>query len=451
MYNEDNNANHELELYILCAFIMSNDKFFEYDIEARDFGFDATAAIFQFISSRLNYGLSIDLNNVKTFLAEKYKEINSNDYIKEILTVGNQSLTKALTLQKAIKSLQDLSDKRKLRGLVAEQHKNIADGSKNAQEIKESILEGLDEIKDFKHGSKTVDIKQSLISTFEKKDVETVYTGFKRLDEVTTGFEEGSFVVLAAGTGMGKSALAANILFNVAEQEKSVALFSLEMNHEQITRRIAASVASINLTKLKYDNLTSQYEQEAFTKAVDKISKLPIKINDDGFLTLVKLRHEIKTFVKKNNTKLVIIDYIQLIKHDCRGNEVQKITEITNYLKALAMEFKIVIVGLSQLSRGVSARDNKRPTLADLRSSGSIEQDANCVIFVFRPEYYLNNEKPSDINSSSFREWQESMQKLKGVAYVNVAKNRDGGLGEVKFRFDGEFVRFIEDNNNNRI
>ncbi len=435
----DNNYNQEVEFYILRAFIMYNHEYFNYEITADNFGLLASQKLFQYIESNLKNGLPVTVVGVKSFLKEEKGKVNDNIF-NELLNCD----TPNLNLHNAVKLLRDLSDKRYIRGLVLQENKNLSDGSKNAQEIKESLVGGLEEVKDFRFEDKTVSIKDSLVATFQEREVETIYTGFKQLDKITTGFEEGSFVVLAAGTGMGKSALATTIAVNVAKQNKNVALFSLEMNHEQITRRIVANLASINLTKLKYNNLTSQNEHEAFTKAVKEIAELPIKINDDGFLTLKKLRSEVKRLVKKDKTKLVIIDYIQLVKHNSKNGNVERVTEITNTLKAIAMEFKIVIIGLSQLSRAVHARENKTPMLSDLRDSGSIEQDANAVLFVFRPEYYMNMEKPQDDNSAKYREWRDTMQRLNGLAYVTVAKNRDGGLGEVTFNFDKEFTRFVE-------
>lgn len=430
---EDKNYNQSIEFFVLRSFVMYNDQFFNYDLAAENFELLPSQKVFNHLESNLRKGLPVSIASIKSIL-------NDENLFNELFNCDIPNLN----LSNAVKSLRDLSDKRYIRGLVLQENKNLSDGSKNAQEIKDALVEGLDAVKNFRVEQKTLSVKDSLISTFEKKNVETIYTGFPMLDKITTGFEEGSFVVLAAGTGMGKSAMATSIAVNVAKAKKGVAIFSFEMNHEQVTRRMIANMASVNLTKLKYDNLTSQHEQESFVRASKELSELPIFINDDANLTLKLLRSEIKRLVKKEKVKLIIIDYVQLIKHHAKNGNVERVTEITNALKAMAMEFKIVIMGLSQLSRSVHSRENKKPVLSDLRDSGSIEQDANAVIFVFRPEYYLFNDKPNEDDSAQARKWQDEMNRLKGLAYVTVAKNRDGGLGEVTFNFDKEFTRFVE-------
>jgi len=440
MFNEIENADYELELYVLYAITKYNEKLFDCDLSSECFAFDLTAGIFSFLENKITYGLPVNKSDVKNFIEKEFKEISSDNFLQSLEVAG----LRLINLQKAVKSLRDLGDKRMIKGLILEQQKNLSSGLKNAQEIKDIILEGLEDVKNFRNQSKSIDMEQALVEAFKERK-ETIKTGFNNLDEITTGFQKGSFNVLAGASSMGKSAMAMNIIVNLAKQDKPVALFSFEMSAAQVTQRMVASLASLNLTKLKNDNLTSQHEQESYTRTVDIVRKLPIVTNTDSMLSLQGLREEIKYLIKKKKIEVVVIDYLQLIKHNVKSsNEVQRITDITNFLKALAMELDIVIIGLSQLSRGVHSRDNKKPVLSDLRSSGSIEQDADCVIFMFRPEYYLNNEKPHDTNSQQYKDWLSEMNRLKGRAYAIVAKNRDGKLGDAKLYCDGEFTRFVE-------
>jgi replicative DNA helicase len=257
---------------------------------------------------------------------------------------------------------------------------------------------------------------------------------------------------------MGKSSLAMNIAIRVArgfkfriddekedrEQKSSgVLMVCLEASDEQFSRRIIANIGSLYLNKLRMNKLSNHTEFESFQKAVHIADTLPIEIKDKGGLTLNELRYEIKRFVSKGG-KLVIIDYIQLIRHKTKGGRTEDITEITNTLKAMALEFKIVIIGLSQLSRAVENREDKRPMLSDLRESGSLEQDADVVIFTFRPVYYLKDEKEKYENKNQLNIWQSEMERLKNVAYAIIAKVREGEPGDAKLHFVGEFQRFTE-------
>lgn len=425
------NYDNEAEQVALGSIILNNDYLLTYDIQEDYFYNVNHVKIFSHFAKSINSGIPINPANLKNF----FTSLRLDDYLKELLMVAGSSLISSQCPQ----TLAELSTKRKLGVLGAELVKMSSDASKNSLEIKESIIERVEAMNIKDSDKKTVKLSDAIKSCFSREEINLLYTDYKPLDDIVAGFEDGDLVILAGRPAMGKSALAVNIATKVAKKH-GVLIVSLEMNAEQVSRRVVANLATLHLTKLKYNKLSSQSEVQAFQTAVKEADDLPIYINDNGGLSLSKLRMQIKKYVVKG-VKLVVIDYIQLLKASTRGNRVEQITEISGTLKALAMEFKVVIIGLSQLSRAVETRDDKRPQLSDLRESGSIEQDANCVIFAFRPEYYLEKEKPE--NPNDLVKWQNKMNDLKGVAYAIVAKNRDGVCGDARLTFEGQYSRFI--------
>lgn len=425
------NYDNEAEQIVLGSIIINNDYLFTHSIEEDYFYNINHDKIFKYLAKSINQGILVSQSNLKTF----FKSLDLSDYLKELVDIAFCSINSSECPQ----TLAELSTKRKLCTLGAELVKMSSDASKNSVEIKESIMERLEAMNIKDSDKKTVKLSDAIRSCFSREEINLLYTDYKPLDDIVAGFEDGDLVILAGRPAMGKSALAVNIATKVAKKH-GVLIVSLEMNAEQVSRRVVANLATLHLTKLKYNKLSSQSEVEAFQAAVKEADDLPIYINDNGGLSLSKLRMQIKKYAAKG-VKLVVIDYIQLLKASTRGNRVEQITEISGTLKALAMEFKVVIIGLSQLSRAVETRDDKRPQLSDLRESGSIEQDANCVIFAFRPEYYLEKEKPE--NPNDLVKWQNKMNDLKGVAYAIVAKNRDGVCGDARLTFEGQYSRFI--------
>lgn len=427
-----NNHNLEAEQAVLAAIIQNNDYFAALELEENDFLQLDHQKIFKHIAKSLTANLSVNPISLRPF----FETLSCG---KEYLSILLQHSSPIFAKEHA-KHLRELSIKRQLATIGAELKENACDEAKNAQEIKEALLTRVEEL-NIRKKKETISLKDAIRKTFDKKEVTPIYyTGYKELDDITGGFEAGDLVILAGRPSMGKSAMATNIAVKMAKKNP-VLFISLEMSVEQVSRRIIANLGSLNVTKLKYNNLTSQHEVEAFQRSVTEADNLPIYLNDFGELTLNRLKYEIKKYAMKG-VKLVVIDYIQLINHHSRS-PVERVTAISNALKAYAMELGVIILGLSQLSRAVEARDEKRPQLSDLRESGSIEQDANSVIFTFRPEYYLEREKPEDPRKLS--EWENQMIRLKGLAYAIVAKNRDGRCGEAKLRFDGEFARFSDE------
>tara|TARA_R110002126_G_scaffold137629_2_gene282076 strand:+ start:1651 stop:2958 length:1308 start_codon:yes stop_codon:yes gene_type:complete len=430
--------NLEAEKALLGYIIKDNDFIMITGAEEEDFLEAKHKKIFAYINSCIKN--SAPANQIS--LMQFFESLDLKGYISELLG----SMNGLISAVEALKILRELRHKRELEDITLYTKEMLSDASKNVQEIKEIMMEHLEKISN-RAANQSISFGKSAREAFSKEKVVSISSGYKAIDEIINGYDLGDLVIIAGRPAMGKSALVANMALRLAKLGNPILFISLEMKADQISKRMIACLSSVHLTKLKNNSMNSQYEFEAFQNAITVADSLPITIEDNGGLTLPKLRYQIKKFVNRTKGKVVIIDYLQLIKHKTKGQRVDDVTEITNTLKDLAMEFNIVIIALSQLSRAVESRDDKRPMLSDLRESGSIEQDASVVMFTFRPEYYLERQKPDDV--VKLRQWEAEMQRLKGVAYAMVAKVRDGKCGDAKLHFEGEFQRFSEIDNNN--
>ena len=285
-------------------------------------------------------------------------------------------------------------------------------------------------------------------------------TGLKDLDARLGGLQPTDLIVVAGRPGMGKTALATNIAFNVASAYDStrqvddtlqpaaggiVAFFSLEMSSEQLATRVLAEQAEISSSSIR----RGEIGKTEFNRLLDrrqKMRRLPLFIDQTGAISIAQLAARARRLKRQRGLHLIVVDYIQLMQGKsarAAQNRVQEITEITTGLKALAKELNVPVIALSQLSRGVENRDEKRPQLSDLRESGSIEQDADVVMFVYREEYYLKNNEPRPGTDEHFT-WEAEMREARGKAEVIIAKQRHGPTGTVAMTFQGEFTRFFD-------
>jgi replicative DNA helicase len=275
-------------------------------------------------------------------------------------------------------------------------------------------------------------------------------TGIKTLDAMMGGLAPSDLIVLGGRPGMGKTALATNIAFNVASKfhftsgggGAPVHFFSQEMSAEQLATRVLAEQAEVASEMVR----RGTFKDGTMAKLMatrDRINKAPIIIDQTGGLSIAQLISRARRLKRKHNTGLIIVDYLQLMYGSTKENRNQDLTRITNGLKALAKELNVPILALSQLSRGVENRDDKRPHLADLRESGSIEQDADIVMFVYREEYYLARKK-DEKDALKLAEWQTAMANAKGKAEVIFGKHRHGQTGIVELQFNSEVTRFAD-------
>jgi replicative DNA helicase len=285
-----------------------------------------------------------------------------------------------------------------------------------------------------------------------------IATGLIDLDRLMGGLQKSDLVILAARPAMGKTALATNIAFHVASHWRQeleadgrgktidggqVGFFSLEMSAEQLATRILSEQSEISSSDIRRGNI----HESQFGRLVDtsnKISALPLYIDDTGGVSVAQLAARARRLKRQKGLDLLVIDYIQLLGgslHKARENRVAELTEITTSLKALAKDLEVPIIALSQLSRAVEARDDKHPQLSDLRESGSIEQDADVVLFVYREEYYLRNAEPKE-GTEEHLKWQDAMEAVHGRAEVIIGKQRHGPTGTVQLSFTDRFTRF---------
>ena len=282
-------------------------------------------------------------------------------------------------------------------------------------------------------------------------------TGLVDLDNRLGGLQSSDLIILAGRPSMGKTALATNIAYNIAKAHKQeqqsdgtmktvdgavVGFFSLEMSAEQLATRILSEQSEIGSEKIRRGMIT-ETEFRKLVEVSQEMGRIPLYIDQTGGISIAQLAARARKLKRQKGLGLLIVDYLQLLTGSSKrgDNRVQEITEITTGLKALAKELNVPIIALSQLSRQVEQRDDKRPQLSDLRESGSIEQDADVVMFVFREEYYVERMKPSE-GTAEFGEWMAKMQQVSGKAEVIVGKQRHGPVGTVELSFESHLTRF---------
>ena len=286
-------------------------------------------------------------------------------------------------------------------------------------------------------------------------------TGMRDLDRALGGLQKSDLVILAGRPSMGKTALATNIAFNIAKAYRAevnatgveevvdgaiVGFFSLEMSAEQLATRIISEQGQIASEKVRRGMIDDK-EFHRLVEVTKELQSLPLFIDHTGGITIAQLAARARKLKRQRGLGLIVVDYLQLLtgssKRSSEGR-VQEVTEITTGLKALAKELNVPILALSQLSRQVENREDKRPLLADLRESGSIEQDADVVMFVFREEYYVQRAEPSITKVEEHQKWQDEMDKVQGLGEVIIGKQRHGPTGTVRLQFTAEFTRFAD-------
>ena len=283
-----------------------------------------------------------------------------------------------------------------------------------------------------------------------------ISTGLVDLDKKLGGLHPSDLLILAGRPSMGKTSLATNIAFNIAKAYKRgithegiegaveggvVGFFSLEMSAEQLAARILSEASEVPSEQIRRGDMT-EAEFRRFVEAAKALESCPLYIDDTPALPISQVAARARRLKRTHGLDLLIIDYLQLLKGTSKENRVQEVSEITQALKAIAKELNIPVVALSQLSRQVESREDKRPQLSDLRESGSIEQDADVVMFVYRDEYYKEREKPGDHELDKMAQWQSVMEQVHGKAEVIIGKQRHGPIGSVELAFEGRFTRF---------
>jgi replicative DNA helicase len=290
--------------------------------------------------------------------------------------------------------------------------------------------------------------------------VSGITTGLDGINNRTGGLHPSDLIIVAGRPGMGKSSLATNIAYNAATRymrdladgippEKSigapVAIFNLEMSADQLATRILAEQSGISGEKLRMGRINHKEFQD-LVRASRELQDLPLFIDDTAGLTIAAMRTRARRLKRRHNIGLIVVDYLQLLQGSGKAGEsrVNEISEISRGLKTLAKELMVPVIALSQLSRAVESREDKRPQLSDLRESGSIEQDADMVWFLYRDDYYQMSKEPKIEDAAAYAAWVEQMERIKGHSELIVAKQRHGATGKVRLFFDSKITRFTD-------
>ena len=453
-------SNIEAEQALLGSILVNNDIIDEIsDLVSSNIFYDpAHVKIFEVIESLNNKGMIANPITLKNFFEKDnmLNEVGGTEYLVK-LTRFSGSVKQAIDYAKIIhemylrRELVQISDK------LSNDTLNANAQEQNAENIIESAEKSLFDLAE--RGSFTqsfLKFNQALDQTIEmatlamKNDqgIVGVPTGLTDLDEKLGGLHKSDLIILAGRPSMGKTALATNIAYNAAQhvlkrQEKSsIAFFSLEMSSEQLSTRILSEQARIKSDDIRRGKVTEE-EINRYIETSRNIYNLPLFIDETPAITIATLSNRARRIKRLFGLDLIVVDYIQLMRSSSNKNEgrVQEISEITQGLKALAKELSVPVLALSQLSRAVEQRDDKQPQLADLRESGSIEQDADVVMFVFREAYYLERKQPK-LGSIEHAEWQSKMNDVNGLADIILGKQRHGPTGTVKVEFEGIYTKF---------
>ena len=455
-------SNLEAEQALLGSVLVNNDIIDEIStiVNANTFYDPAHVKIYEVIESLNNKGMIANPITLKNFFEkdDMLSEVGGTEYLVK-LTRFSASAKQSVDYAKVIHEMYLRRELVQISDQLSADTLNASYQEQNAENIIESTEKSLFDLAERGSFSQSfLKFNQALDQTIEmatlamKSDqgVVGVPTGLTDLDEKLGGLHKSDLVILAGRPGMGKTALATNIAYHAAQnlmsrQEKSsIAFFSLEMSSEQLSTRILSEQARIKSDDIRRGKVTES-EINRYIETSRNIYNLPLYIDETPAITISTLSNRARRIKRLFGLSLIVVDYIQLMRapsSNNRGdNRVQEVSEITQGLKALAKELKIPVLALSQLSRAVESRDDKKPLLSDLRESGSIEQDADVVMFVYREAYYLENKQPK-LGSIEHAEWQSKMNDVNGLADIILGKQRHGPTGTVKVEFEGIYTKF---------
>ena len=458
----------EAEQQLLGGLLNNNDLYYSLEdkVDPEHFYDPVHSRIFEIISTRIKDGKLASAVTVNTFLTEDegLKELGGSSYLAQLMAGSVASSA----IKDYSKLVYDLAIRRELI-ILGQEISSRAQSIKVDEQPEEQIIlaeQNLYKIGDsgksetgFKSFLKALGEAVQVANAAHHRDgnLAGISTGFIDLDKKMGGLHSSDLIILAGRPSMGKTSLATNIAYNIAKSFKKndnadgtsetvnggiVGFYSLEMSAEQLAARILSETAEIPSEQIRRGDMT-EGEFRRFVEAAKSIESSPLFIDDTPALTIAQLASRARRLKRTHGLDALIIDYLQLVRAgSSRDNRVNEISEITQGLKAIAKELNIPVIALSQLSRQVENRDDKRPQLADLRESGSIEQDADVVLFVYREEYYKEREKPSDHDLEKMAIWQEEMDRLHGRAELILGKQRHGPIGTVELSFEGKYTRF---------
>ena len=453
-------SNLEAEQALLGSILVNNDIIDEISsiINSNIFYDPAHVKIYEVIENLNNKGMIANPITIKNFFEKDnmLNDVGGTEYLVK-LTRFSSSTKQAIDYAKIIHEMYLRRELIQISDNLSSDTLNASSENYNAETIIESTEKSLFDLAErgsfsqsFLKFDKALDqtIEMATLAMQNDQGIVGVPTGLSELDQKLGGLHKSDLIILAGRPSMGKTALATNIAYNAAQniynkQEKSsVAFFSLEMSSEQLSTRILSEQARIKSNDIRRGKVTEE-EINRYIETSRNIYNLPLYIDETPAITISTLSNRARRIKRLFGLSLIVVDYIQLMRSNSNKNDnrVQEISEITQGLKALAKELSVPVLALSQLSRAVEQRDDKQPQLADLRESGSIEQDADVVMFVYREEYYLERKQPK-LGSIEHAEWQSKMNDVNGLADIILGKQRHGPTGTVKVEFEGIYTKF---------
>ena len=453
-------SNIEAEQALLGSILVNNDIIDEISTIVNPLIFydPAHVKIYEVVEELNNKGMIANPITLKNYFEKDnmLNEVGGTEYLVK-LTRYSGSTKQALDYAKIIhemylrRELVLISNKLSSETLNANKHQQNAEAIiENTEKSLFDLAERGSFSQSFLKFNKALDqtIEMATKAMQNDQGIVGVPTGLTELDEKLGGLHKSDLVILAGRPSMGKTALATNIAYNVSQnilkrqEPSSVAFFSLEMSSEQLSTRILSEQAKIKSDDIRRGKVTEE-EINRYIETSRNIYNLPLYIDETPAITIATLSNRARRIKRLFGLSLVVVDYIQLMRSSLSKNEgrVQEISEITQGLKALAKELSVPVLALSQLSRAVEQRDDKQPQLADLRESGSIEQDADVVMFVYRESYYLERKQPK-LGSIEHAEWQSKMNDVNGLADIILGKQRHGPTGTIKVEFEGIYTKF---------
>ncbi len=454
--------NIEAEQSVIGSILLSNEIFDEINmiIVSKNFYDPMHQKIFGAIEKLIYSGMLANPITLKNHFENEKDELNVPEYLVKV-TKFSTSSRQAIEYSKLIYDLfvkrelikisENIIDTAKLNDLDNDGQKIIENFEKSLFDLAEKGSFSNSLIKFDEAMRQTIEMASSAYKNDE--GIVGVPTGLTDLDDRLGGLHKSDLIIIAGRPSMGKTALATNIAFNAAKKlqddgkKASIAFFSLEMSSEQLSTRILAEQSRIKSNDIRRGRI-SEEQFDKFIETSKDISELPLYIDETPAISIAALSNRARRIKRLYGLDMVVIDYIQLMRaSNFKDGRVQEISEITQGLKALAKELSIPVVALSQLSRAVEARDDKKPQLADLRESGSIEQDADVVMFVYREAYYLERKEPRPA-TVEHAEWQAKMNEVSSLAEIIIGKQRHGPTGNIMLEFEAMFTKFKDIQNN---
>ncbi len=455
--------NIEAEQSVIGSILVTNEIFDEIStiISSTNFYDPMHEKIYNAIESLIYKGLLANPITLKNYFENEKDDLNVPEYLVKI-TKFSTSIRQAIEYSKIIYDMFVRRELIKISEQTIDSAK-INDLDSNGQNIienSERLLFDLAEKGSF--NSSLIKFNDAMIQTIEMASaaykneggIVGVPTGLRDLDDKLGGLHQSDLIIIAGRPSMGKTSLATNIAFNAAKniqesgKKSSIAFFSLEMSSEQLSTRILSEQAKIGSNDIRRGRISDeQFDQ--FLETSKNISELPLFIDETPAISIAAMSNRARRIKRLHGLDMIVVDYIQLMRGTTfnKDGRVQEISQITQGLKAVAKELSVPVVALSQLSRQVEQRDDHKPQLADLRESGSIEQDADVVMFVYREGYYLQRKEPREA-TVEHAEWQAKMNEVAHLAEIIIGKQRHGPIGKVTLEFEERFTKFKDTQNN---